>query len=100
MSVKIHLMLNSKMLIDANADANGDSIVATSLLEASNLVVLKVILVAILHIYIGQKKNSSHLQQNLNFCCLLYTTFDHATITRIHLLFIPMQIWEFMDKVF
>ncbi|XP_020215510.1 uncharacterized protein LOC109799381 isoform X2 [Cajanus cajan] len=37
MSVKIHLMLNSKMLIDAN----GDSIVATSLLEASNLVVLK-----------------------------------------------------------
>ncbi|RDX91133.1 hypothetical protein CR513_26927, partial [Mucuna pruriens] len=37
MSVKIHLMLNSKMLIDAN----GDSIVATSVLEASNLVVLK-----------------------------------------------------------
>ncbi|KAK7319925.1 hypothetical protein RJT34_04654 [Clitoria ternatea] len=37
MSVKIHLMLNSKMLIDGN----GDSIVATSLLEASNLVVLK-----------------------------------------------------------
>ncbi|KAG5030118.1 hypothetical protein AAZX31_05G210200 [Glycine max] len=37
MSVKIHLMLNSKMLIDAN----GDQIVATSLLEASNLVVLK-----------------------------------------------------------
>ncbi|KAK7301418.1 hypothetical protein RJT34_12282 [Clitoria ternatea] len=37
MSVKIHLMLNSKMLIDGN----GDSIIATSLLEASNLVVLK-----------------------------------------------------------
>ncbi|XP_073226021.1 uncharacterized protein [Cicer arietinum] len=37
MSVKIHLMLNSKMLIDAN----GDLIVATSVLEASNLVVLK-----------------------------------------------------------
>ncbi|XP_014509165.1 uncharacterized protein LOC106768496 isoform X1 [Vigna radiata var. radiata] len=37
MSVKIHLMLNSKMYIDAN----GDPIVATSLLEASNLVVLK-----------------------------------------------------------
>ncbi|KAI4350761.1 hypothetical protein L6164_005182 [Bauhinia variegata] len=37
MSVKIHLMLNSKILIDGA----GDSIVATSLLEASNLVVLK-----------------------------------------------------------
>ncbi|KAK7399013.1 hypothetical protein VNO78_10188 [Psophocarpus tetragonolobus] len=37
MSVKIHLMLNSKMLIDAS----GDAIVATSLLEASNLIVLK-----------------------------------------------------------
>lgn len=38
MSVKIHLMLNSKMLITGD----GDAIVATSLLEASNLVVLKV----------------------------------------------------------
>ncbi|KAK6147787.1 hypothetical protein DH2020_018699 [Rehmannia glutinosa] len=37
MSVKIHLMLNSKMLISGDSDA----IVATSLLEASNLVVLK-----------------------------------------------------------
>ncbi|CAH9098571.1 unnamed protein product [Cuscuta europaea] len=37
MSVKIHLMLNSKMLIDGE----GDAIVATSVLEASNLVVLK-----------------------------------------------------------
>ncbi|KAJ0031712.1 hypothetical protein Pint_13319 [Pistacia integerrima] len=37
MSVKMHLMWNSKMLIDAGADA----ILATSLLEASNLVVLK-----------------------------------------------------------
>ncbi|KAK4415618.1 hypothetical protein Salat_2669200 [Sesamum alatum] len=37
MSVKIHLMLNSKMLIAGDSDA----IVATSLLEASNLVVLK-----------------------------------------------------------
>ncbi|KAL2500987.1 glycine-rich protein [Forsythia ovata] len=37
MSVKIHLMLNSKMLITGDSDA----IVATSLLEASNLVVLK-----------------------------------------------------------
>nr|XP_016514111.1 PREDICTED: uncharacterized protein LOC107830930 isoform X2 [Nicotiana tabacum] len=37
MSVKIHLMLNSKMLIDGD----GDAIVATSLLEVSNLVVLK-----------------------------------------------------------
>ncbi|KAI5383166.1 uncharacterized protein LOC127108398 [Lathyrus oleraceus] len=37
MSVKIHLMLNSKILIDAN----DDSIVTTSILEASNLVVLK-----------------------------------------------------------
>lgn len=53
MSVKIHLMLNSKMLIDANADTNGDSIVATSLLEASNLVVLKVLILAILHSYSG-----------------------------------------------
>lgn len=38
MSVKIQLMLNSKMLIDGD----GDAIVATSLLEVSNLVVLKV----------------------------------------------------------
>ncbi|XP_027173507.1 uncharacterized protein LOC113773152 [Coffea eugenioides] len=37
MSVKIYLMLNSKMLINGD----GDAIVATSLLEASNLVVLK-----------------------------------------------------------
>ncbi|XP_049403131.1 uncharacterized protein LOC125866815 isoform X3 [Solanum stenotomum] len=37
MSVKIQLMLNSKMLIDGD----GDAIVATSLLEMSNLVVLK-----------------------------------------------------------
>lgn len=44
MSVKIHLMLNSKMLIDAN----GDLIVATSVLEASNLVVLKVAIRCIL----------------------------------------------------
>lgn len=37
MSVKMHLMWNSKMLIDGGVD----SLVATSLLEASNLVVLK-----------------------------------------------------------
>ncbi|KAK9266622.1 hypothetical protein L1049_003574 [Liquidambar formosana] len=37
MSVKMHLMWNSRMLIDGGSDA----IVATSLLEASNLVVLK-----------------------------------------------------------
>lgn len=37
MTVKMHLMWNSKMLIDAG----GDSIIATSLLEASNLLVLK-----------------------------------------------------------
>lgn len=40
MSVKLHLMLNSKMLIDG--DSEGDPIIATSLLEASNLLVLKV----------------------------------------------------------
>ncbi|GKD50200.1 diaphanous 1 like protein [Tanacetum coccineum] len=39
MSVKLHLMLNSKMLIDG--DGERDLIVATSLLEASNLLVLK-----------------------------------------------------------
>ncbi|OVA08499.1 hypothetical protein BVC80_209g237 [Macleaya cordata] len=37
MSVKVFLMWNSKMLIDGG----GDALVATSLLEASNLVVLK-----------------------------------------------------------
>ncbi|KAK6944883.1 hypothetical protein RJ641_025985 [Dillenia turbinata] len=37
MSVKVHLMLNSQMLIDGD----GDSMVATSSLEASNLLVLK-----------------------------------------------------------
>lgn len=44
MSVKMLLMLNSKMLIDGG----GDAIVATSLLEASNLVVLRVLLLCIL----------------------------------------------------
>ncbi|XP_076911612.1 uncharacterized protein LOC143569627 [Bidens hawaiensis] len=39
MSVKLHLMLNSKMVIDG--DGEGDPIIATSLLEASNLLVLK-----------------------------------------------------------
>lgn len=38
MSVKIYLMWKSKMLIDGGSDA----IVATSFLEASNIVVLKV----------------------------------------------------------
>lgn len=38
MSVKIFLMWNSKMLIDGGDDA----MLATSLLEASNLIVLKV----------------------------------------------------------
>lgn len=38
MSVKMHLMWNSKMLIDAGDDA----ILVTSLLEATNLMVLKV----------------------------------------------------------
>lgn len=37
MTVKMHLMLNSKMMIDGN----GDAIVATSLIEVSNLMVLK-----------------------------------------------------------
>ncbi|KAF5726034.1 hypothetical protein HS088_TW23G00772 [Tripterygium wilfordii] len=37
MTVKMHLMWNSKMLIDGD----GDSIVATSVLDASNLLVLK-----------------------------------------------------------
>lgn len=39
MSVKMHLMWNSKMLIDGGHDA----ILATSSLEASNLVVLRVV---------------------------------------------------------
>lgn len=38
MSVKMHLMWNSKMLIDAGDDPS----LATSVLEATNLVVLKV----------------------------------------------------------
>lgn len=37
MTVKMHLMLNSKMMIDGN----GDTMVVTSLLEVSNLMVLK-----------------------------------------------------------
>ncbi|GKB16742.1 diaphanous 1 like protein [Tanacetum coccineum] len=40
MSVKFHLMLNSKMLIDG--DGERDPIIATLLLEASNLLVLKI----------------------------------------------------------
>ncbi|GMH23780.1 hypothetical protein Nepgr_025623 [Nepenthes gracilis] len=39
MNVKMHLMLNSKMLIDGDGD--GDALLATSLLEVSNLLVLK-----------------------------------------------------------
>lgn len=38
MSVKMHLMWNSRMQIDGG----GDAIVVTSLLEATNVVVLKV----------------------------------------------------------
>lgn len=59
MSVKIHLMLNSKMLIDAN----GDSIVATSVLEATNLVVLKVVILCIIAFF-----------SFINFYCLLCIT--------------------------
>lgn len=44
MTVKMLLMWNSEMLIDGG----GDAIVATSLLEASNLVVLRVLLLCIL----------------------------------------------------
>lgn len=40
MSVKMHLMWNSKMVIHGGQDA----ILATSLLEASNLLVLRVLL--------------------------------------------------------
>nr|GFA51138.1 hypothetical protein [Tanacetum cinerariifolium] len=39
-SVKLHLMLNSKRL--TNGDGEWDPIIATSLLEASNLLVLKI----------------------------------------------------------
>jgi len=39
MTVKMHLMLNSRMMIDGN----GDMMVVTSLLEVSNLMVLKVL---------------------------------------------------------
>lgn len=38
MSVKVYLMWNSQMLIDGD----GDAIAATSMLEASNIVVLRV----------------------------------------------------------
>jgi len=38
MAVKIHLMSSSKIIIDGD----GDALVATSLLETSNLVVLQV----------------------------------------------------------
>lgn len=49
MSVKMHLMLNSKLLIDGGVD----SLVATSLLEASNLVVLKVVKSPIFWLYVA-----------------------------------------------
>jgi len=46
MSVKMFLMWNSQMLIDGGEDAT----VGTSLLEASNLVVLKVLFHCVLYI--------------------------------------------------
>lgn len=85
MSVKIHLMLNSKMLIDGEGDAN----VATSVLEASNLVVLKVY-------------NTLYPFYRLVFFILDICYFNHiceSTMLRVHPLYIQMQTWEFMDKV-
>lgn len=85
MSVKIHLMLNSKMLIDAH----GDQIAATSLLEASNLVVLKVVTLCIF------------LVSSRTIICIAYSEMlNHVLVIRIHLLFILMQIWEFTGKDF
>ena len=60
MSVKIHLMLNSKILINGDED----SIVATSLLEISNLMVLKVVV----YIY-HYLKFASHHKMTFLFAC-------------------------------
>ena len=86
MSVKMFLMWNSRMLIDVGGDAS----VETSLLEASNLVVLKV--------------NTCYFVEftgigfiDVEFTGIYLTNLLHG---RNHLSYTPMQILEFMDKVF
>lgn len=82
MSVKIQLMLNSKMLIDGD----GDAIVATSLLEVSNLVVLKV--------------THAFTPFSYHFGYIFFVHYPSKLIgIRDPLWYNQMQIWEFMDKV-
>lgn len=111
MSVKMFLMWNSKMIIDGGGDAN----VATSLLEASNLVVLKVYyssspclnFISIFIIYRDRpshivhcyfRKESAHEDDDESqvLTCL---AFSHFSLVRDHLLYIPMRIWGFTDRV-
>lgn len=83
MSVKMLLMWNSRMEIDGG----GDSIVATSLLDASNLIVLKV---------------SSWSNVNYCFSILLLVLSMHnycSYVFRNHLWYTLMLILEFVAKV-
>lgn len=86
MSIKIHLMLNSKMLIDAH----GDQIAATSLLEASNLVGLKVV---ILCIFLASSRTIICIVLPYKkLYCLLYEMLNHVVVIKTLLLLILMQI--------
>jgi hypothetical protein len=82
MSVKMFLMWNSKMIIDGGEDVT----VATSLLEASNLVVLKVLSHCDWHI--------------LLVLCFANDMLILFLLNRNHLSYILMPIWGFMVKVY
>lgn len=71
------------MLIDGGGDMN----VATSLLEASNLVVLKVL-------YLPLSRIEEYVLGTY------YLVTYHLFRNRNHLSYTLMQIWEFMDKAY
>jgi hypothetical protein len=80
--VKMFLMWNSKMIIDGGEDVT----VVTSLLEASNLVVLKVLSHCDWHI--------------LLVLCFANDMLILFLLNRNHLSYILMPIWGFMVKVY
>jgi len=61
MSVKMFLMWNSELLIDGGGDIN----VGTSLLEASNLLVLRVLSAALIQVF----WYAEYIRLTRNICC-------------------------------
>lgn len=88
MTVKMFLMWNSELHIDGGG---GDTTVSTSMLEASNLFVLRV-LTNSCHSF-SPKSNLRHSVASMFFCVTSLSKY------RDHLSFGQMQILESMDKV-